>query len=1039
MRSSFRDRLSGRFVFVLSALLTTGLAAAQVSVVPQAGISERPARVLALTGARLVIKPGHVIERGSLILRDGVIEAVGSNVRIPAGASTIDLAGRTVFPGFIDAATDYLQPDERAPSAPDGRRGVGFKPAPQAGARYWTSFIRPEREVAQSLTPNPAQARKLRALGFTSVLSVPRHGVLRGQSAVLSTDDADRLNGVLLVPQATQVAAFETSTTGEYPRSLMGAVALLRQALYDADWQREQLQWQQRHPGGERGEANLALTALQPLLSHRQSLLFVAHDELDYARVASLKEEFGVDMLVQGTGYEYRQIAQLRKAGTPVILPLDFPEAPAVEDPEAALDVSLQELEHWEWAPFNPRVVSEAGIAFALTADGLSKPETQFWQNLRKAVRSGLSEEAALDAITRQPAKMLGVADRLGTLEAGHLANLVVADQALFRDDDARIHEVWVDGHRHLLTGPNAGVDVAGQWSLHWRGANGPAQLQIEGTRNLTAQVGQVRFPVTVSDREIRLYPPGQLLGLPDERISLTASVDGQSLQGHVLRQGRDAIRFSGQRQSAPQPSTSQLSVPALPGKLRFPAGEYGRDGLPQQQRVLVRGATIWTQTAQGVIEDADLLIDHGKIAAVGQHLTAPAGAVEVDGKGMHVTPGLIDAHSHIAISRGINEGSQSVVSEVRVSDVLDPTDISIHRQLAGGVTSSLLLHGSSNTIGGQSQVIKLRWGADAAGLVFQGADPTIKFALGENVKQSNWGFVTGRFPQTRLGVQELLRDQFAAARDYVDKRKAKGLPPQRRNLRLEALAEVVSKQRTVHIHSYRQDELLGFAALAREYGIVPVFQHVLEGYKVADELAKLGAGASTFSDRWGFKVEANDGNAYNPAMLVRRGVLTSINSDSAELARRLNTEAAKAVKYGGLSPTQALDLVTRSPAKQLGVESRVGSLEAGKDADFVIWSASPLSTQAIPQQTWVDGRRYFDRQADLAEQRDIEQQRTRLIQKALPERVKALGGRGAGEGNDAPSVPARGRGQPSQEGPELQHLALYHDGTIIHVCEEEY
>ena len=415
----------------------------------------------------------------------------------------------------------------------------------------------------------------------------------------------------------------------------------------------------------------------------------------------------------------------------------------------------------------------------------------------------------------------------------------------------------------------------------------------------------------------------------------------------------------------------------------------------PRPDVVLVRQATIWTSGPQGRLENADLLVRKGEIVAVGRGIAVPAGALVIDGAGKHVTAGLIDAHSHTAITGGVNEGTNVVTAEVRIADVLDPEDIGIYRELAGGLTAANLLHGSANSIGGQNQVIKLRWGSDAEGLRFAGAPPGIKFALGENPKQSNWGVQRRRFPQTRQGVEESIRERFAAAGDYrrrwaEHRRKpdASRVPP-RRDLQLEALVEILDGKRLVHAHSYRADEILMLIETAKRFGFrVATFQHVLEGYKVADEIAAHGAGASTFSDWWAYKYEVIDAIPWNGTLMTRRGVNVSFNSDSDELARRLNLEAAKAVRYGGLSETDALAMVTINPARQLGVADRVGSLEAGKDADFVIWSGDPLSTYSVCEQTWVDGRKYFDRVADLERRKQTAAERDALLAK-LDEKKK--------------------------------------------------
>ena len=373
--------------------------------------------------------------------------------------------------------------------------------------------------------------------------------------------------------------------------------------------------------------------------------------------------------------------------------------------------------------------------------------------------------------------------------------------------------------------------------------------------------------------------------------------------------------------------------------------------------------------------------------------MRAPAGAAVVDGKGLHVTPGIIDCHSHIAISRGVNEGSHAITAEVRVGDVLDPIDIDIYRQLGGGVTSANLLHGSANPIGGQNQVIKLRWGGLAEDLKFADAMPGVKFALGENVKQSNRERGGTRYPQTRMGVEEIIRDRFRAAVEYEAAARRKGPLPFRRDLQLEALSEIVTNKRLIHCHSYRQDEVLAMLRVANEFKIrIGTLQHILEGYKVAGEIGRAGVGASSFADWWAYKVEAFDAIPDNAAMMHSQGVLTSINSDSPDLARRLNTEAAKTMKWGGLSADEALKLVTIYPAKQLRIEAKTGSLEAGKDADFVIWSANPLSNYARANQTWIDGRKYFDRAEDAEARKSLAAQREALVQKALAERVKEIG-----------------------------------------------
>ena len=460
---------------------------------------------------------------------------------------------------------------------------------------------------------------------------------------------------------------------------------------------------------------------------------------------------------------------------------------------------------------------------------------------------------------------------------------------------------------------------------------------------------------------------------------------------------------------------------------------------LPEQpSAVLVRNATIWTSAEDGVLENADLLVENGLITRVGKGLDAPGGAVVVDGSGKHVTPGLVDAHSHTSIVGAVNEGSNNTTAEVRIANLVDAEARALYHQLAGGLTTANLLHGSANAIGGQNTVIKLRWGAaDPRDMLFEGAPEGIKFALGENPKQSNFNNPNPRYPQTRQGVEQSIRERFLAAKDYEQRHaeweregKSKGLAPPRRDLQLEAVLEIINGERLVHSHSYRADEILMLLRLMDSFGVtIATFQHVLEGYKVANELAAHGAGASTFSDWWAYKYEVIDAIPYNGAIMWDRDVVVSFNSDDNELARRLNLEAAKAVRYGGVPAAEALKFVTLNPAKQLRIDRWVGSLEAGKHADFVIWSGDPLSTYSLAEETWLDGRKYFDRQADLAGREALRAERQALMEKvksqAEAEEAEAEedGEEGEGDAEDEASAPP-----PEQQGGH--HHGGHHHGS---------
>ena len=514
--------------------------------------------------------------------------------------------------------------------------------------------------------------------------------------------------------------------------------------------------------------------------------------------------------------------------------------------------------------------------------------------------------------------------------------------------------------------------------------------------------VGDDEFPAKVQFGQVIAFPNAGLFGLEEGTVRLAAYLDKDRMKGSGRLPDGATFSWTALRvERAPTESkrdTPETDVPELAFSV-YPAGAYGRSQQPvQPTAILVKNATIWTSGSSGILESADLFIEEGIITAVGKRLKGSRNAHKVDASGKHITPGLIDCHSHTAISRGVNEGSHAVTLEVRIGDVLNPTDIALYRELGGGLTTANILHGSANPMGGQNQVIKLRWGEHSEGLKFRDAKPGVKFALGENVKQSNWGDnYTTRYPQTRMGVEQLMRDTFMAALEYErlwqDFHAGKEKLPPRRNLRLETALEILNNERIVHIHSYRQDEILMFARLAEEFEFtIGTYQHVLEGYKIAEAIARVGAGASTFSDWWAYKFEVYDAIPFNGALLHQNGIVTSFNSDSNEMARRLNTEAAKAVKYGGLSELEALKFVTLNPAIQLRIDHRVGSLEPGKDADFVIWSGHLLSVYSRAEQTWIDGRKYFDFEEDRKMQNWVRRERERLVAKALPYRLKKIG-----------------------------------------------
>ncbi|MCA9181454.1 MAG: amidohydrolase, partial [Planctomycetales bacterium] len=472
----------------------------------------------------------------------------------------------------------------------------------------------------------------------------------------------------------------------------------------------------------------------------------------------------------------------------------------------------------------------------------------------------------------------------------------------------------------------------------------------------------------------------------------------GRSTESDATKSSEDEQTIT-ERPPAPKPPGSDKenkpedsaadALQSVACEINYPLGAYGRTAPPEQPEVLlIKNATVWTCDEAGILEHTDILVRRGMIVQVGQNLESVKDAQVMDASGMHVSPGIIDCHSHMATDGGVNESGQTITAEVRIGDFIDSNDITIYRQLAGGVTTSNILHGSANPIGGQNQVIKLRWGSLDEDLKMREAPAGIKFALGENVKQSNHAGGSTRYPQSRMGVEQLMRDRLEAARDYREhwqhpEHHANSLPP-RRDLELEALVEVLEGRRWIHCHSYRQDEILMVLRLLEDYDVtIGSLQHILEGYKVADAMAAHGATGSSFSDWWAYKIEVLDAIPYNGAVMHRAGVVVSFNSDDAELARHLNHEAAKAIKYGGVDPSEALKFVTMNPAKQLRIDNWVGSITVGKQADLVIWNRSPLSTLSVCMQTWIDGRKYFDREQEQIRHQQDEQLRLKLIQLA--------------------------------------------------------
>ncbi len=971
---------------------------------------ERP-QLFAFTNANIVVKAGQIIQGGTLLVQGQRIEALGKNQAIPTGYVTIDLQGKFIYPSFVDAFSEYGQPRDSRESGGRGGFGRGAQvfESNKRGAYGWNEAIRPEVSAKSTFAVDQRQGEELKKIGFGTVQSIVRDGIARGSSVVATLGDA-RENEVILLPDAGAHYSFSKGTAQtSYPSSLMGTIALLRQTYYDSEWYAKQAD-----------EYNISLEAFGKLQSLPQ--FFEVDDLLDILRADKIAKEFGKHYIIKTGGNEYQRIADVKATNASLIVPLNFPKAYDVEDPLDARNVTLAQLKHWEMAPANLALLEQADIRFAISSIGLDNLR-DFWSNLRLALDNGLSPDRALRALTEVPAEMLGVSDKLGTLETGKLANFIITSDTLFKEGTV-IYENWVQGKKFVATKTNVS-DISGAYATQLPGI-GDAKLFIQDNR--TGLDAHLKIGNDTTETRVTASRNGDLLSLsfnPKGQQGTTRIsgyiVDGSPsvLKGElVLPDGgvsqwtaTYSAAYTAKGGSRQRPRTKSLAE----GEIIYPFVAYGNKQIPQAETILIKNATVWTNEADGILENADVLLAGGKIKAIGNNLSA-SGATVIDASGKHVTAGIIDEHSHIAISRGVNEGSHSVTSEVRIGDVINSEDINIYRQLAGGVTASHLLHGSANSIGGQAQLIKLRWGQHPEGLKFENGGTFIKFALGENVKQSNWGIVGTRFPQTRMGVEQVFVDAFTRAKEY-QARMAANDPTLRRDLSLDALVEILDNKRFITCHSYVQSEINMLMHVGDRMGFrINTFTHILEGYKVADEMAQREIAGASFADWWAYKMEVQEAIPYNAYLMHKRNVLTAINSDDAEMARRLNQEAAKAVKYGGVSEEDAMKMVTLNVAEILHIDDRVGSLAPGKDADVVIWSDKPLSIYAKAEKTFVDGVKYWDIDEDAVKQQALIAEKARLIRKSLE--AKGNGG-----------VTQRPVAQPNME---------YHCDTIGEVGEFE-
>ncbi|MCC5921363.1 MAG: amidohydrolase family protein [Cyclobacteriaceae bacterium] len=973
---------------ILLSVLTTSLGAQNFF--PENGVHDQRNTTFVLKNAKIILSATQHLEKGSIIYRDGKILEVGADLKIPEKAVVYDLEGFTVYPSFIDLFSHYGISASKSVRS----RGPVYE-NPDGRAAYRNAAIKAEFSSKETFEHQQDSAKKYLENGFGAVLTHSSDGIARGFGSVVLIGEENPSRSLLKPDGFAAYSFLKGSSTMTYPSSLMGSMALLRQSLYDAAWY-----------AGQSEYVDFGLDAL-----NRQAKLpkvFHADDKLTVLRAAKLGREFGYDFILTASGKEYQQIEELKKVNARLILPLNYPKAYDVEDPDDALVVSIEDMKHWEYAPHNARLLSENGLSFTFTAKGLPKGKS-FLEALRETVAAGLSKEEALRALTSRPADWLGMSTELGSIKKGAFANLLISTGDLLEEDDALIVSNINRGNIHSFV-PMAQLAAVGSYEGAWDedtfklkvsrkdkkfnvSLQGSDSTQWKGKGEITA-LGHISYSFKKDEKTYRMQ--GRLNADRNYELSIEDLQSGGRIQITAARlETGDQAESSSQEKETEDEEDKNDKL----GEIWHPFMAYGKAERPKAETILIKNATVWTNEEAGILQATDVLVRGGKIAQIGKDLNATADRT-IDGKNKHLTTGIIDEHSHIAISRGVNESASSLTSEVTIEDVVNPDDVNIYRQLAGGVTAAQLLHGSANSVGGRSALIKLKYGSPASEMLIPNAPKFIKFALGENVKQSNWGESnTTRFPQTRMGVEQIFYDGFMRAKEYEAewkkyqslsaKQRATAQAP-RRDLRLEALVEILNNERFISCHSYVQSEINMLMQVADSMGFtVNTFTHILEGYKLADKMASHGAGGSTFSDWWVYKMEVQEAIPYNAGLMASQGVTVAINSDDAEMGRRLNQEAAKSIKYTEMPEEEAWKMVTLNAAKLLKLDDRMGSIKVGKEADLVLWNENPLSVYASPDYTMIEGKIYFSKEEDAKLREKIKQERIRLTEMMLKEKMK--------------------------------------------------
>lgn len=971
-----------KILSILGLLLCSYSSFAQEYIPKNDGVKTNTSNYTAFTNAKIYISPTQVVDNATLLIKDGKVVASGTSVSIPKNTVIVDVSGKTIYPSFIETYSDFgMKPVENASS---NRRSPQYD-ASREGF-YWNDHIRPDLNALDFFDFDSKKAEKLRKSGFGVVNSHIDDGIIQGTGVLVTLapegSDATRL----LDEKLGQFYGTSKSKTSRqmYPTSLMGTMALLRQVNLDADW----------YAKGNIKEKDRALEAFNA--NRNEIQILNASSKENVLRFDKIGDQFNTQYIFVAGGDEYEWIKDIKATNAQFIVPVNFPDAYDMEDPLMASSVSLADLKSWNQAPSNPKILADNNITFAFTTHDL-KEEKDLLANLQKAIEYGLDKTKALEALTTIPAQILGKSTQLGHLKTGAYANFLITSGDIF-DKETIIYQNWVTGVKDDIT-PMDTKDLRGDYTFKLN--NTDYELTISG------DIEKLKSKVKTEDKEL-----GSKINFSNEWLTLTFSTidttkqefvrvvsktsDSEHIKGKAIFPNGKEFAFNATKKASEKAEDTksdkdedkESETPKL-FPVTYPNMAYGFTSLPQQETILFKNATVWTNEAEGILEQTDVLIKNGKISKIGKNLSA-GNATIVDATGKHLTSGIIDEHSHIATS-SVNEAGHNSTAEVSIEDVLDAEDINIYRNLSGGVTSIQVLHGSANPIGGRSAIIKLKWGETPENLIYTNTPKFIKFALGENVKQSNWGDDSrNRFPQTRMGVEQVYMDYFQRAKEY-DALKKSG-KPYRKDIELETLAEILNKERFISCHSYVQSEINMLMKVAERFNFnINTFTHILEGYKVADKMVEHGVGGSTFSDWWAYKYEVNDAIPFNAPIMHNAGVTVAINSDDAEMSRRLNQEAAKSVKYGDINEEDAWKFVTLNPAKLLHIDDRVGSIKVGKDADVVLWSDHPLSIYAKAEKTIIDGTVYFDIERDAQLREAMEKEKNELTTMMLQAKHKGL------------------------------------------------